>query len=49
MSEHSSTWRVPVLRAVGWLLVVLVLAVVFGWYLEPDFMLTLADQAWACF
>ena len=25
------------------------LAGVFAWYLQPDFMLTLADQLWACF
>lgn len=36
-------------RAVGWLLVALVLAAVFGMYLNPDFMLTMADQVWACF
>lgn len=26
-----------------------VLLAVFTWYLRPDFMLTLADQLWACF
>lgn len=26
-----------------------VLLVVFALYLQPDFMLTLADQIWACF
>lgn len=26
-----------------------VLLAVFAWYLRPDFMLTLADQLWACF
>jgi len=26
-----------------------VLLAVFSWYLRPDFMLTLADQLWACF
>ena len=25
------------------------LLAVFAWYLRPDFMLTLADQLWACF
>ncbi|GAB1387282.1 hypothetical protein MASR1M59_24300 [Melaminivora sp.] len=25
------------------------LLAVFAWYLQPDFMLTLADQLWACF
>ena len=28
---------------------VLVLLAVFALYLRPDFMLTLADQIWACF
>ena len=27
----------------------LVLLAVFALYLRPDFMLTLADQIWACF
>lgn len=49
MSESSHPWQAFALRAAGWLLVMLVLGVVFGWYLEPDFMLTLADQVWACF
>ena len=26
-----------------------VLLAVFAWYLQPAFMLTLADQLWACF
>ena len=26
-----------------------VLLAVFGLYLRPDFMLTLADQLWSCF
>ncbi len=25
------------------------LLAVFAWYLQPGFMLTLADQLWACF
>lgn len=36
-------------RLVLWLVAALVLAMVFGWYLNPDFMLTMADQVWACF
>lgn len=37
------------LRALAWLAAALVLLAVFGLYLEPDFMLTMADQVWACF
>lgn len=37
------------LRALAWLAVALILLAVFGLYLEPDFMLTMADQVWACF
>ena len=40
------------LRARNWLAGVALAAVllaVFAWYLQPDFMLTLADQLWACF
>ena len=25
------------------------MAGVFGWYLEPEFMVTMADQVWGCF
>ncbi len=39
------TWQRFLLYAVAAAL----LALVFGWYLEPDFMLTVADQIWACF
>ena len=31
------------------LVVALVLLAVFGLYLDPDFMLTIAEQTWACF
>jgi hypothetical protein len=33
----------------AWLVVALVLLAVFGLYLDPDFMLTIAEQTWACF
>ena len=36
-------------RALAWLVVALVLLAVFGLYLDPDFMLTIAEQTWACF
>lgn len=37
------------LVALAWLGAALLLLLVFGMYLNPDFMLTMADQAWACF
>ena len=41
----SSMPRLP-----AWLRgVILALLAVFAMYLQPDFMLTLADQVWACF
>ena len=48
-THNFSPWQQRLVRAVCWLLVLGVLAAVFGWYLEPDFMLTMADQVWACF
>ncbi|VUZ22955.1 Uncharacterised protein [uncultured Comamonas sp.] len=44
-SRQRPVW----LRALAWLAAALVLLAVFGLYLEPDFMLTMADQVWACF
>ena len=38
-------WRSNLIR----LLVLAVLAGVFALYLQPDFLLTLANQVWACF
>lgn len=32
-----------------WSAVLAVLLAVFALYLQPEFMLTLADQVWACF
>ena len=32
-----------------WAAVLTVLLAVFAMYLKPEFMLTLADQVWACF
>jgi hypothetical protein len=37
------------LRAVIWVVALGAMAAVFAWYLQPDLMLTLADQVWACF
>ncbi|WP_309275491.1 hypothetical protein [Comamonas sp.] len=36
-------------HTVIWAAVLAVLLAVFALYLRPDFMLTLADQVWACF
>lgn len=32
-----------------WCSVLVLLLAVFALYLQPEFMLTLADQVWACF
>ncbi|MEW5677705.1 hypothetical protein [Comamonas kerstersii] len=49
-SPPSSMPRLPAwLRGVIWVVVCLALLAVFAMYLQPDFMLTLADQVWACF
>ena len=45
---HSAalpTW----LRALIWAVVLAALLAVFALYTRPEFMLTLADQVWACF
>lgn len=44
-SIHWPLWQ----RAALWLLAATALAGVFALYLEPDFMLTMANQVWACF
>ncbi len=36
-------------RSLIWAAVLAVLLAVFALYLQPQFMLTLADQVWACF
>lgn len=48
-THNFSLWQQRLVRALCWSLVLGALAVVFGWYLEPDFMLTMADHVWACF
>lgn len=35
-------------RLLVWIAALLVLALVFAAYLQPDFLLTLANQFWAC-
>lgn len=44
-ARHVPRW----LKALLWLGAGAVLAAVFGLYLDPDFMLLMADQVWACF
>jgi hypothetical protein len=39
----------PLWRGVGYAAVALACALVFGLYVRPDMMVTLADQLWACF
>lgn len=36
-------------QLLAWALALAVLLAVFALYTRPDFMLTLADQVWACF
>lgn len=45
-SEHSPH---PLRRWLGYALAVLVLLAVFALYTRPDFLVTLANQIWACF
>jgi len=44
-----SATATPLLRWAWRALVLAALLAVFAWYLQPDFMLTLADQLWSCF
>ena len=41
--------RQRVLTGLSLALIALVLAAVFGLYTDPEFMLLMADQVWACF
>ena len=36
-------------RILIWAAILAVLLAVFALYMQPQFMLTLADQVWACF
>ena len=36
-------------QLLAWALALVVLLAVFALYTRPDFLLTLADQLWACF
>lgn len=49
-APHSHPPQLPTwLRVLLWIVVFAAMALVFGLYLQPDFMLTMADQVWACF
>jgi len=51
-TPHTSSPTAPLptwLRAVIWVVVLCALLAVFALYTRPEFMLTLADQVWACF
>lgn len=36
-------------KAIAWSAAIAVLLAVFALYTRPDFLVTLADQIWACF
>ena len=36
-------------KSLAWFAALLVLAAVFAMYTRPDFLVTLANQVWACF
>lgn len=36
-------------RSLAWAAVALILLAVFGLYLQPDFLVLLANQIWLCF
>jgi hypothetical protein len=42
---HRASWP----RRLAWLLAALALAMVFLMYSQPEFMLQMANQVWACF
>ena len=44
-ASSAALWR----RGLLWLEVLLILLAVFALYTQPDFMVMLADQVWACF
>lgn len=51
-TPHTTSPTAPLptwLRAVIWVVVLCALLAVFALYTRPEFMLTLADQVWACF
>ena len=49
-TQHTAPSTLPLwLRALVWVVVLTVLLAVFALYTRADFMLTLADQIWACF
>lgn len=45
MNRPRPSWR----RGLAWAAILLVLAGVFLLYTRPEFLMSLADQLWACF
>lgn len=48
-TSSRPNWRIRIGRALVWVLVAGLLAAVFALYARSDFLLTLANQLWACF
>lgn len=51
-SPHTAPrtpWLTRAAHALAWVLMAAVLAAVFALYARGDFLLTLANQLWACF
>lgn len=42
--HHAPRW----VGGLVWLALLAALLAVFGLYMQPDFLLTLADQVWSC-
>ncbi|MDD2609075.1 MAG: hypothetical protein PHX60_05175 [Giesbergeria sp.] len=45
----TSSSRKNWLRWLAWPAILLILLAVFALYTQPDFMVMVADQVWACF
>lgn len=45
----TSSIRKNWLRWLAWPAILLILLAVFALYTQPDFMVMVADQVWACF
>jgi len=48
-AASRSTWLTRATHALAWVVMAAVLAAVFALYAQGDFLLTLANQLWACF
>lgn len=49
LSQHPRPWQRLALRAVLAVVLSAVLATIFMLYLQPEFMVSMADHLWACF